>query len=130
MQHFRHIRISLCAALLGSLTSCSNPHFLPRLKPLFGGLDESNVPVSARVALNHAREDFQLARHCHEPVHAKPAGVIPYTHSRVFKGDGYTITMVNNDLVNVQLRGPEIVLDSKITNGKPYRYDEIDRIEN
>ncbi len=111
------------------MACCSNPHVLPRLKPLFGGFDESTVPVSARVLLDHAREDFQLARHCHEPVHAKRAGVISDTHSRVFKGDGYTLTMVNKDQVNVLLTGPEIVLSSKITNGKPYRYDEIDRIE-
>ncbi|MDB6140914.1 MAG: hypothetical protein JWO94_3986 [Verrucomicrobiaceae bacterium] len=111
------------------LSACASPHVLPRLKPLFGGLDESQVPVAARLLLAHAKQDFALARHGREPVNARPAGVIPHTHSRVFEGDGYRLTMVNNDLVNVLLVGPEIVLDGRITNGGPYRYDEIDRIE-
>jgi len=113
---------------LALLPACANDHFFPRVKPLFAGLDESRVPASARTALAQAKVDFQLARHGEIPRYARPAGIIPCTHSQVFEGNGYQVTLVNKDLVHVLFKGPEIVLNTSITCGAPYHYDEIDRL--
>ncbi len=113
---------------LSLLPACANDHFFPRLKPLFAGLDESRVPAAARAALARAKVDFQLARHGETPRYALHVGTLPCTHSQVFQGRGYQVILVNKDLVNTTETGPEIVLDSSITQGKPYHYDEIDRL--
>ena len=113
---------------LTTLPSCANEHFFPRLRPLFAGLDESRVPATARTALAQAKVDFQLARHGQTPRYAHSAGTLPFTHSEVFQGNGYVVTLVKKDMVHIQLAGPEIVLDSSITQDKPYHYDEIDRL--
>lgn len=130
MLHFRHIQFLVIALLaLPLLPAGASNHFFPRLKPLFVGLDESRVPASAKIALAQAKVDFQLARNGDVPRYAHAAGIIPYTHSQVFQGRGYQVTLVNKDLVHLLLKGPEIVLDASITRDAPYRYDEIDRVE-
>ncbi len=127
-RHFRglkELRNVMGGALL--LASCDGGRSLPSLKPLVGGLDESQVPPSARQALTHAREDFQRVRGGLAPLYARPAGLIPGTRSRVYEGEGYRLTYVESDYSNVHLHGPEIVLGPSITHGQPYSYDEIER---
>lgn len=129
MLHFRHIiRFSALFATFSLLPACANDHFFPRLRPLFAGLDESRVPASQRRALAEAKVDFQLARQGQPPRYARPAGVLPCSHSQVFRGDGYQVTLVDKDLAYLTLKGPEIVVEPSITQGRPYHYDEIDRL--
>lgn len=109
-------------------SACQNPHFFPRLRPLFAGLDESRVPAAARSALAEAKVDFQLARHGAAPRYARFVSEARYSHTRCFQGRGYRLTMVNEGLVVSSRTGPAITIDSSITGGKPYRYDEIDEI--
>lgn len=110
------------------LTACAggNSHFMPRMHPLFAGLDEQKLGNCAKAMLAEAKADFILVRHGQEPRHAKYASTIPYTHSRVFEGRGYQLTIVRKDEIARLYAGPKIVLDSKITGGEPFTYDEVD----
>ncbi len=129
MLQFRHIRAFVSGiATACVLSACASEHFFPRLKPLFAGLEESQVPVSARRSLAEAKVDFQLARQGMNPHYAKAAGTLPCSHSRVFEGNGYQLTLVDKDLAHITLKGPQIVLGSRITQGQSYHYDEIDRL--
>jgi len=114
---------------LFALPACAGPisaSFFPRLHPLFAGFDETKVPPSGKTSLAQAKADFQLARHGKAPLYATYAETIPYTHSRVFKGKGYCITLVKKDLVDSFYEGPKIVLDASITGGQPCGYDEVE----
>jgi hypothetical protein len=117
----------LLAISLAVLTGCAggDPHFLPRTRPLFAGLDKQKLGNSAKAMLGEAKADFQLARNGQEPRHAKYASTIPGTHSRVFEGRGYRLTLVNKDLIVNHYVGPQIVLHAAITGGKPFAYDEV-----
>ena len=118
----------ILAIILLSLPGCAgsqNAHFFPRLHPLFAGLDESRICGCAKTMLAKAKADFQLARHGKDPRYAKYVSIIPYTHSRVYEGKGYRLTMVSKDLLPSQYEGPQIVLDAGITGGKPFTYDEV-----
>ncbi len=109
-------------------TGCvgGNPHFFPRMHPLFAGLDEQKFRGGAKAMLAEAKADFILARHGKDPQHAKYASTIPYTHSRVFEGRGYQLTLVKKDEIARLYVGPKIMLNSKITGGAPFAYDEVD----
>ena len=100
---------------------------MPRERPLFAGLDETAMSAAARQALGQAKEDFQKARHDDAPVHARFDSVVPHSHSRVYLGDGYKLTLVHSDFGYGHADGPEIVIEPRITGGRPYHYDEIDR---
>jgi hypothetical protein len=106
----------------------TNPHWFPRARPLFAGLDEGKVRPSARAALAEAKVDFQLARHDKALRYAKYVSTIPYTNSRVYQGKGYRLTIVHKDLGVSHSDGPDILLDASITGGKPFSYDEIDEV--
>lgn len=119
----------ILAATLLCLPGCAgtqNPHFFPRMHPLFAGLDQTKVGGGAKAMLANAKADFELARHGQEPRHAKYVRTIPYTHSRVFEARGYRLTMVKKDLLPSHYEGPQIILNSNITGGKPFSYDEVD----
>lgn len=116
----------LAWCLVLSETSCSSPHVLPCLKPVFVGLDESKVPPTARNQLEKAKHDFRCVRACGQACHAHDSGRIPHTKSRKFVGDGYEITLVDSWAGFVHRRGPQIVIQPCITGGKVYRYDEIE----
>lgn len=129
MLQFRHRRLLFylgfsCAAIL---SGCTTDHFFPRLKPLFAGFDESKIPASARKNLAEAKEDFQCCRHGALPRHARYAGTIAYTHSKVFEGRGYRVTVYDKDLVRPQEHGPGIVLGPSITGAEPFEYEEVNR---
>lgn len=125
---FFSLIFSVAFLCLPGCSGATNPHFFPRMHPLFAGLDESKVCDCAKAILTKAKADFQLARHGEEPRYAKYVSTIPYTHSRVYEGKGYRLTMVNKDLVSVRYEGPRIVLDACITGGKPFAYDEVNAI--
>ncbi|HEY2574232.1 MAG TPA: hypothetical protein VGH65_09190, partial [Verrucomicrobiaceae bacterium] len=126
----RHTGILVIGLLLFSAVAvCASDHFFPRLKPLFAGLDESKVSAGSRTALAQAKADFQLARHGKRPAYAHYTGTLPYSHSETFRGEGYILTMVNKNLVYGVSMGPEIVIDSRITGGKTYNYDEIELVQ-
>jgi hypothetical protein len=109
------------------LTGCADPHFFPRLRPLFAGLDESKVPTSSRQALNEAKTDFRLAEHHKPPHYARYLKTDPGTDTKVYAGTGYRIAMVHVDRsYGGRLDGPRILLDRSITGGEPYSYDEVD----
>lgn len=116
------------AAACAILTGCAggDPHFMPRTRPLFAGLAGEKLGADARAMLDEAKADFMLARHGQEPRHAKYASTIPGTHSRVFEGRGYELTLVNKDVVVSHYVGPKIVLKAAITGGQPFAYDEVD----
>ena len=120
--------LSIALLVLPGCATTKNPHFFPRLHPLFAGLDETKIRPGARAALAEAKVDFQLARHSKAPQYAKYVSTIPYTHSRIYQGKGYCITMVHKDAAGCRSDGPEIVLDASMTNGKPFSYDEIDEV--
>jgi len=109
-----------------SLSSCANPSFFPRLRPLFAGLDESHLPPDKRVALQKAKVDFQRARHGQPPLYAHFTGDVPYSHSLRYAGDGYVLTWVHTGEIHRWAQGPDIVLSGSLTGGNPYHYDELD----
>ena len=109
------------------LSGCADPHFFPRLHPLFAGLDESKVPTSSREALNEAKADFRLAKHRQAPRYARYLETTPGTDTKVYAGTGYRIAMVHVDRsYGGRLDGPRILLDRSLTGGDPYSYDEVD----
>jgi len=116
----------LAFLILPGCAITENPHFFPRLRPLFAGLDETKIRPGAKAALAEAKADFQLARHGKAPQYAKYVSTIPYTHSRIYQGKGYRLTLVHKDLVGCCFVGPSIVLDASITGGKPFAYDEVE----
>ena len=127
--NIRNAFSTLLSIALLALSACAGPNsasFFPRMHPLFAGLDETKVCGCAKESLAKAKADFLLARRGKEPVHAKYVSTIPYTHSRVFEGKGYCITMVKKDIVDSFYEGPKIVLNSSITGGKPFTYDEVE----
>jgi hypothetical protein len=111
---------------LAPLTGCANPHFFPRMKPLFVGFDERRLSSPKHTALEHAKVDFQRARGGKEPVYARYVRTEPYSQTKVYQGDGYELTLVDDGTTWWHKRGPQIVLDATLTGGKPYRYDEVD----
>jgi hypothetical protein len=115
--------------LFATVSGCASGHFFPRCQPLFAGLSETAVPAGARGALAEAKEDFQCGRCGEAPRHARYVTTLPYTHSRVYEGRGYRLTLVDKRLVTSAMKGPEIVVDATITGGGVYRYDEIDLIQ-
>lgn len=121
---FASIILAISASIL---TGCAggNPHFLPRTRPLFAGLDEQKLSSGTKAMLEQAKTDFQLARHGGDPHYARFSSTIPGTHSRVFEGKGYRLTLVNKDMIVNHYVGPQIVLNAAITGGKPFTYDEV-----
>jgi hypothetical protein len=117
------LQILAVSALLILSQGCANPHFLPKLRPLFPGLDDTQVPARSRAALEQAKIDFQLARKGEPPQYARYVGTIPYTESKIYRGNGYTLTLVNGGLRD--RLGPQILVESAITGGKPFSYDEV-----
>lgn len=122
---FSSVLLAIACTILTGCAGGGNPHFMPRTKPLFAGLHEDGLSTGAKAMLDEAKTDFQLARHGHDPRHAKFASTIPGTHSRVFEGRGYELTLVNKDLVICHYIGPKIVLKAAITGGQPFEYDEV-----
>jgi hypothetical protein len=118
----------LPAALLviSLLSSCANPHFFPRLRPLFPGLDEAGLSAADRTALAQAKTDFQRVKHGKTPQYATLVSAIPHTRSRVYQGQAYCLTSVREDNIYPHRTGPDIVVSPSITGGKAYHYDEVD----
>lgn len=108
------------------LPGCANPHFFPTLRPLFPGLDETRVPSKARAALQQAKVDFQLARKGGPPQYARHISTAPSTHSKTYRGNGYMLTIIDGG--SRHHVGPRIVVESAITGGPPYTYDEIENL--
>lgn len=125
---FRTLRTAFFIAMVGgsmTLSACANPHFFPYDRPLFSGMEHVKGTPEAQRALAEAKEDFTRALHDQEPLHARYVSTLPYSHSRVYVGNGYRLTIVHQDLINYQKDGPAITLDSTITGGAPYSFDEI-----
>jgi hypothetical protein len=124
------VRTILCLAVLsiGLLPACANPHFFPRLRPLFAGLDEGQVPAGSRTALAHAKTDFMLVKHGKAPRYAQYVKSVPRTNTKVYEGEGYRISAINENTSYPLRKGPEIVVFSSITGGDTYRYDEVDEV--
>jgi len=124
------IRRFLKAGMLAStlLVGCANPHFFPSTRCLFPGMDESCVPGRCRLALAEAKEDFHRAQRGQLPVHARFVCGIAGTHSKIFDGKGYRITLVDKDFPSQHAKGPEIVLYSSLTGGAAYHYDRIENL--
>lgn len=116
------------AIVCAVLTGCAggDPHFMPRMHPLFAKLDEQKLGNRAKAMLAEAKADFLLARQGKDPQYAKYASTIPYTHSRVFEGRGYRLTLVNKDEIAHRYVGPKIVINAAITGGQAFSYDEVD----
>ena len=125
---FTKIGSSLFALAALAMTGCANPHFFPRLRPLFVDLNETQVPASARSVLLQAKSDFQRARHHEIPRYAIYSGRRDNPWGKVYQGHGYRVTMVHQESSTGVLDGPAIVLDPSITGGQSYRYDEVDLI--
>jgi hypothetical protein len=125
---FPKIKILVPLAALFLITNCANPHFFPRTRPLFVGFDETHVPASKKEALEFAKVDFQRARRGDIPMHAKFEAKLPNSRSKTYRGDGYQITMVNNERFGSRKLGPEIILEPAITGGESFQYEEVDDI--
>lgn len=119
----------LAAFFALALASCASHAVLPRTKALFAGLDESRLPAAAVAKLAKAKRDFACVRACGKPCHASDAGRVPNSQSRRFTGDGYEITLVNASSGFNHREGVEITISPSITGGKPFRYEEIDVID-
>ena len=78
--------------------------------------------------LAQAKVDFQLARHGRTPQYAKYAHMNRSSHSKVYEGQGYRLTIVHQDSIYPHEEGPDILLYPRITGGEPYHYDEVDSI--
>jgi hypothetical protein len=81
-------QIPALAAALSLLASCANPHFLPRTRPLFPGLNEHSVSVENQAALSQAKADFLQVKHGNPPVHARLVQTLPHSRSKVYQGQG------------------------------------------
>lgn len=114
-------------ASLCLLTSCASSHLFPKSQPLFTGLDESKVPAKARPAVENAKEDFRLAQRGGEPRHAHQVTGVVCAQQKLYKGDGYLLTVRDNDLVRPQEHGVRVVLEARLTGGRPFCFDDIDR---
>lgn len=122
--------VLLLAALFAlALASCASHAVLPRTKALFAGLDESRLPAAAVAKLAKAKQDFACVRACGKPCHASDGGRVPNSQSRRFTGDGYEITLVKASSGFNHREGVEITISPGITGGKPFRYEEIDVID-
>ncbi|HEY3898837.1 MAG TPA: hypothetical protein VGM54_09510 [Chthoniobacter sp.] len=108
-------------------SSQANPHFFPRLRSLFVGLDESRVPAGAKNALQEAKIDFQRARLAEPPHFAAYMGETSDPRGKVYQGQGYQITEVHEEAVNIWYDGPKTTLDKSVTGGRPYQYSEVNR---
>lgn len=97
------------------------------MKPLLVGFDESTLSPSARHKLARAKTDFLYARSGKLPQLARETAKQPNSNSRVFRGDGYEITLVDDSVGFVHRTGPAIVLESGITGGEAFRYEEVER---
>jgi hypothetical protein len=121
----------VCSFAILTLAGCACPqysNFFPRLRPLFPGFDETKVRPDAKPALDEAKVDFQLARQGKAPRYARYEGTRPHNESKIYQGQGYRITVVNNWAFHSHSEGVEIVMDASITGGKPFSYDEVDRV--
>lgn len=96
------------------------------MRPLFVGLDDQQVSGTKRSALAQAKVDFQLTRSGKPPLYAKFVGTLPYSMSKVYQGNGYEITMVDDSSFAGRSLGPKIVISPQITGGELFKYDEID----
>lgn len=112
-------------ATLALLSGCASVHFFPRTRPLFVGFDEQHLSDAGRAALERGKADFQRARGGNEPLYARYVRTLPDSRSKVYQGDGYELTLVDDGTL-WHKSGPQIVLDVTLTGGKPYRYDEVD----
>jgi hypothetical protein len=115
----------LLCFVLRPLTGAANPHLFPCLQPLFVGLDEAAVPARARSALCQAKADFEEARHNRDPRYATCVGCESDTDAKVYQGQGYRLKIVHEVTPHLRCTGPEIILDSSITGGRPYSYSEV-----
>jgi len=111
-----------------ALSGCANPHFFPKARPLFAGLDESKVPVAARPALAEAKADFHLARRGQGPRYAKFQSTDTYSRSQFYKGRGYLLTIAHKESGFSHVDGPKIEIDSSITGGAPLSYAELENL--
>ncbi len=109
---------------------CASPHLFPRTKPLFAGLDESRIPRSRQPALAQAKTDFALARSGREPRFAQYSGTSSSSASKIYKGNGYRLTLVREWNGYPRRFGPAIEFDKSITGGAPFSYAELDSLEN
>jgi hypothetical protein len=112
-----------------TVTGFADPHFFPRLRPLFIDLNEAKVPAAAQNALAQAKSDFQRARHHEAPRYATYAGLSESPRGRVYRGHGYSVTVVHDETPFGWYEGPKIELDASLTGGAPYRYSEVDVIK-
>lgn len=124
-----HPVLLLASLLVLTLTSCASHSVLPRTKALFAGLDESRLSPAAATKLAKAKRDFECVRACGKPCHASDAGRVPHSQSRRFTGDGYEITLVKASSGFNHREGVEIVISPSVTGAKPFRYEEIDVID-
>lgn len=119
---------SLALAVFAGCAGPQTAHFFPRMRPLFSGLDETGMNAEAQAALAEAKADFQLAKRGQEPRHASYVDTLPHTQSKVYQGRGYRLTKVRDHAFYAHSDGAEIVIEPRITGGKPYRYDEVDEV--
>lgn len=115
-------------AALALFSSCANPHFFPRTRPLFVGFDDQHVSNKVREALYHAKVDFQLARSGKTPFYAQYVRKLPNSMSKVYQGEGYEITIIDETSFSGHSLGPKIIISSDITGGAPFKYEEVDDI--
>lgn len=113
-------------AALAMTASCANPHFFPKCRPLFPGLNEQAMSPAERTTLSRAKADFMRVKHGHPPLHARLTETAPWSPTKVYQGDGYTLTAVDHGTTMPNRAGPDIVISPSITGGKPYRYDEVE----
>lgn len=108
--------------VIASLTSCFCPGWLPWKRPLFDGLDTTQVPPARSSDLADAREDFVLARRGLSPRHAVLVNGDRFAGFRNYQGCGYDLTAFWGGR---RLReGAQIVLHHSITGTTPFRYDD------
>ncbi|MBB5037555.1 hypothetical protein [Prosthecobacter dejongeii] len=95
---------------------------LVSFKPLFFGLDETNISPKAIDALAEAKHDFALARKGRPPHFARLIGDDSTIGAKCYQGRGYRLTIFINGSRNRV--GQKIEMESEITGSAPYLYDE------
>lgn len=102
---------------------CSNVSPGRQPRPIFPGLDESKVPTKTKESLAQAKTDFQMGKRGNPPEYAKFSSEDPFTRSKTYQGEGYTLTLVND--LRRHREGSEILIESTVTGGEPYRHEAI-----
>src|SRR3954463_9790697 len=78
--------LTICFLGLSVIPGCANPHFFPRLQPLFPGLNEAQLSSAGKNAVAKAKQDFVLVKHGESPAYARLVQADSPGGTKVYQG--------------------------------------------